>query len=177
MYALPVGFPALGSDILPIPVNYPDGDSDFALQPGVPAQPVPRAVGRRHENADLNARMLITPEEPFMKEALTAAQEQYESLSVTAAHDLMVLSVERRQDESAPAELEAYASPEASSSTQMHPALAEPVAASAVAEEVVKGLQPSAAQPARVQRSRAKERPPAIELEWDPLPEPQEAKV
>ena len=177
-YPLP-GFPASGSDILPIPVDYPDGGTDFALQPGVPAQPVPRAIGKRHENASANARMLVTPEEPLVGAALAAAQAQYESASVTAAHDLLVLSVERRLDETAPAESEAAgaASEAASSSETAEEAAARIAAAAVAAEDGAEGLPPSAAERPREQRSRARQRTPEVELEWDPLPDPVEARL
>ena len=71
----------------------------MAIQPAVRAQPVPRAVGRRHENATLNAQRLVRPEDALTKQALAMAQERFESSYVTAAHDLMVLSVERRPSE------------------------------------------------------------------------------
>ena len=176
-YSLP-GFPASGSDILPIPVDYPDGGTDFALQPGVPAQPVPRAIGKRHENASANARMLVTPEEPLVGAALAAAQAQYESASVTAAHDLLVLSVERRLDESVPAESEVSAASEAASSSETAEEAAARIAAAAVAaEDGAEGLLPGAAERPREQRSRGRQRPPEVEREWDPLPDPVEARL
>ena len=176
------GFPASESDYLPIPVNYPDGNTDFAIQPGVPAQPVPKAIGKRHENASVNARMLITPEEPLVRQALAAAQEQYESSSVTAAHDLMVLSVERRQDESMPAESEGSAGLEASSSDFWGSEVPEDAAAPIAAEAIAAGMEaeghaPTAAEQAKGQRPVAKQRPEASELEWDPVPQPQEAQL
>lgn len=177
------GFPASVSDILPIPVDYPDGTTDFAIQPGVPAQPVPKAIGKRHENASHNARMLVTPEEPLVKQALAGAQDQYESLSVTAAHDLMVLSVERRQEELAPSEAEGSAASEGSSSDfwtpELHEEAAAPIAAEAVAAKSgAEGHAPAAVKkPAKDERPYARQRPPVEELEWDPVPQPQEVQL
>ena len=179
----PTGFPASRSDILPIPVDYPDETTEFAIQPGVPAQPVPRAIGKRHENASANARALLTPEEPLVKQALTAAQELFESASVTAAHDLMVLSVERRQEESMPAESEGPAASQASNSdfweSEESPgeAAAEAAAERAAAENGAEDHHPAEAEPAKEQRSRSRQRAPVDELEWDPLPQPQEAHL
>ena len=83
----------MDTEILPIPENYLEEDLGEALQPSVYAQPVPRAIGRRHENASLNARMLKTPEDSFTRAVLAAAQEHYESGEVTVImrHPCMVL--------------------------------------------------------------------------------------
>lgn len=75
----------MDTEILPIPENYLDEDIGEALQPSVYAQPVPRAIGRRHENASLNARMLKAPEDSFTRAALAAAREHYESGEVTVS--------------------------------------------------------------------------------------------
>ena len=177
------GFPASVSNILPIPVDYPDEATEFAIQPGVPAQPVPKAIGKRHENASHNARMLVTPEEPLVKQALAAAREQYESLFVTAAHDLMVLSVERRQEESAPTDSEGSAASGAFSSelwTSEEPEeAAAPIATEAVAaRNGAEGHAPAASEkPAKNERPHTRQQPPVDELEWDPVPQPQEAQL
>ncbi len=180
---VPTGFPASGTNILPIPVDYPDENTEFAIQPGVPAQPVPRAIGKRHENASANARALVTPEEPLVKRALAAAQEQYESASVTAAHDLMVLSVERRQEDDMPGESEGHAASEAASpdfwASEEHTeeAAAGAAAEEAAAENGAEGHAPAEAEPAEKQRSNHRQRAPVDELEWDPVPQPQEAHL
>ena len=148
----------------------------------MPAQPVPKAIGKRHENASVNARILVTPEEPLVKQALTAAQEQYESSSVTAAHDLMVLSVERRQEDSMPTESDGSAASEASCSDFWASEVPEDAAAPTAAEAVAAGMEavgdaPTAAERAKGERPNAKQRPEAVELEWDPVPQPQEAQL
>ena len=86
----------MDTEILPIPENCLDEDIGEALQPSVYAQPVPRAIGRRHENASVNARMLKAPEDSFTRAALAAAREHYESGEVTISlyfvrHPCMVL--------------------------------------------------------------------------------------
>ena len=98
---------------------------------------------------------------------------------MTAAHDLLVLSVERRLDETLSAESEAVAaaSEAASSSETSEEAAAHTAAAAAAAEDGVEGLPPSAAERPREQRLRGRQRPPEVELEWDPLPDPVEAQL
>ena len=117
-----------------------------------------------------------------MKQALSAAQEQFESAAVTAAHDLMVLSVERRHEDSMPGQLEGPAASEAASSHFWNSEAPEEAAAEAAAEVAaagngLEGHAPAETEPAREQRSHPKNRAPVDELEWDPVPQPQEAHL
>ena len=81
----------MDTEILTIPENYLDEDLGAALQPSVYAQPVPRAIGRRHENASHNARMLKTPEDSSTRAALAAAREHFESGEVTVSRIFYVI--------------------------------------------------------------------------------------
>ncbi len=81
----------MDTEILPIPEDYLEEDLGEALQPAVCAQPVPRAIGRRHENASLNARMLKTPEDSFTRAALSASRGHYKSGEVRVCHNLGVI--------------------------------------------------------------------------------------
>ena len=148
----------------------------MAIQPAVRAQPVPRAVGRRHENATLNAQRLVRPEDALTKQALATAQEHFESSYVTAAHDLMVLSVERRPSEEAGTAFERpsgsqedFLPEEGQAEAAAHAAAIIPEGNGASKAAIAAA---AAAQSASTQRRRVVD-----ELQWDELPEPQEAKV
>ena len=160
----------------------------MAIQPAVRAQPVPRAVGRRHENATLNAQRLVRPEDALTKQALAAAQEQFESSYVTAAHDLMVLSVERRPSEEADTAFERAAGSqevflpeEGQAEAAAHAAAISPEGDELIGDATsAKGNGASRvanAAGAAVQSASRQQRRVVDELQWDELPEPQEAKV
>ena len=160
----------------------------MAIQPAVRAQPVPRAVGRRHENATLNAQRLVRPEDALTKQALATAQEHFESSYVTAAHDLMVLSVERRPSEEADTAVERPAGSQEGFLPEERQAEAAAHAAARYLEgdEMVgdatsaagNGASKAADAAAAAGRSvSAQQRRVVDELQWDELPEPQEAKL
>ena len=188
-FPAPAGLPATNVDILPIPLDYAEEQPDVAIQPAVRAQPVPRAVGRRHENATLNAQKLVRPEDALTKQALATAQEHFGNSYVTAAHDLMVLSVERRLSEEADTapdrpsgiqegflpeegqgEAAVHAAPATGGEEEVEDTAATPAEGNGAAQAVNAAV--AALRSASTQQQRSSD-----ELQWDDLPEPQEAKV
>ncbi len=55
-----------------------------------------RQMGQRHANAALGRQRLGTFKDTFAEKCVEAAAQKYGSDAVSAARDLMVLSVERR---------------------------------------------------------------------------------
>ena len=152
-------------------MDYAEDESEVAIQPAVSARPVPRAVGRRHENAPHNARMLSTPEDPLISKALTTAQQHFDSKYVLAAHDLMVVSVERLPYEDANEDFVSSRQPEAGSSSEMPAGSAAPMP---VSDDVAE------ASAERAAARKAQQRREAEDFEWDPVeqaPQPQEATL